>query len=750
MSVISPQWSLDTTAQSGITLAKGLLQAATSDNVQPLAILACENFGNTIAMSTETRRKIERSVLPTPPPAVLGFLQVTIGFSANDSISYLGRSLAGLQFLGLACTLVTVMDSFPSGVALHAMLEESAADKTLLPTEQQVIDLLKSIEPRCHKSGFAIDVLGWAHLLKQSSWQEHPSKEAMVALVNAFRAISRIGESEVTHVVIETLPSVAPWTAAFTKWCLGIPPSIAHVDGTPGLEQPGSKVVITITDDRGPFAFKVTTHSSVGTLSELVHFLVPFPRPISGMVDLKTHGKFLLSFLDLDHGSGLEAVEQALPYALRQAVQGLVFWGQANDSGQDSDSLSEPVFKHPRCPNEKTWNLKLSPLPDMRTIEKACGLLLDFIVTPNLRSLDLETSITDLPQVRLHTRNVTASAKEFLRKLACLVAKIFALSLYQTPDLLLIEHGVGAMQLYDPDFEHGGGQLSRDIYFVLRDKNARDCDVFNLLQHALLLVGHGKGTVTNWIISSVHGQTIWPTIYERNIYHKAGFLILSWSPGKICFKNAMYDIGRFRALFASGYKQGNLAKMKSDLYEKQVIEPTDQYPNFQIHWNVTIQPQGLGISIGARDRDGKASFLGRNPWMILRNLANGLLLDRCEHSPNIKLTEPDPTARLTSPSSVFVEETSPEPRQDNEDENGRRRGRRGRRRKQRRSPGPHPVGVVAVDRHDELRIYAISDAFLVTNNDSTKTKEFAILRKQACLSCCLNLAREAGSRVIIL
>jgi len=63
---IQAQWSLDATSTSVYSVARGVLQAATSDNVQPLAIIACERFGNTIAMSQEACRKMEVSVLPTP------------------------------------------------------------------------------------------------------------------------------------------------------------------------------------------------------------------------------------------------------------------------------------------------------------------------------------------------------------------------------------------------------------------------------------------------------------------------------------------------------------------------------------------------------------------------------------------------------------------------------------------------------------------------------------------------------------
>jgi hypothetical protein len=39
---IQAQWSLDQTVGSALAVARGIFQAATNDNVQPLAILACE------------------------------------------------------------------------------------------------------------------------------------------------------------------------------------------------------------------------------------------------------------------------------------------------------------------------------------------------------------------------------------------------------------------------------------------------------------------------------------------------------------------------------------------------------------------------------------------------------------------------------------------------------------------------------------------------------------------------------------
>ncbi|VBB84388.1 Putative protein of unknown function [Podospora comata] len=498
---ISPQRSLDTTAQSGITIARGVLQAETSDNIQPLAILACERFGNIIAVSIETRRKMEHGVVPIPPPAVLSFLQVTVGFAANDSVARFGRSLAGLHFLGLICSLVSVMDTFNSGLAVHAMLEESAADKTLLPTE-------------------------------------------------------------VTRIVIETSTSFAAWTAAFTKWCLGIPPSIAHADGTVGLDQPGSIVVINIIQKghaRDISTFKVITHSSIGTLSELVAGPGSSP-PIFGMVRLSTYGNLLLNKLGLNHGHAKQAMEKAIPYALRQVLQKLEFWNSPLDYPRSN-------LKHPNYQIDKVRGQKLSPLPGERTVGMACALLFSATAPPDLRSLDPRNLYYRLPQARVHTQNVTSQSKEFLRKLAILFANILAL------------------------------------------------------------------------------------------------------------------------------------------------------------------------------------LVTRDPGRIQHNLANALILNRCEHPPDTKLTEPDPAVRFISPLiDSEIAKTTGDHGQGTELEGGRQRGRC---RERRHARGLNVVDVVAGDGNDEMRSFALSDP-LVPTDLSFEFQSLVILRKEACLGCCLKLAREVGSKVVIL
>jgi hypothetical protein len=60
MNPVSLQWALNETAGVTISVSKGLIKAASSDNIQALALIVCEAFGATLAMCQETCMKVER------------------------------------------------------------------------------------------------------------------------------------------------------------------------------------------------------------------------------------------------------------------------------------------------------------------------------------------------------------------------------------------------------------------------------------------------------------------------------------------------------------------------------------------------------------------------------------------------------------------------------------------------------------------------------------------------------------------
>ncbi|RSL77079.1 hypothetical protein CEP51_009385 [Fusarium floridanum] len=726
---LSLQWSLDNSAHSVVSVAKGALQAATSDNIQVLAILSCERFGNTVAMSPETRRGMERSVVPTPPPAVLGFLQVTVGYSANDCVTYFGRSMAGLQFLGLACALVTTMDAFQSGLAVHAMVEESAADKTLVPTEKQIIDLLKSIKPRCSRSGFANEVAGWQLLLRNSPHPGLPPyrsmfcphMEAVVALVDAFRQLRRVGGADVAQVIIE-VSDCAPWVAAFTKWCLGFPPSIIDKDGVPILEQPGSEVLMIIHPEL-PKSFKVTVHSSIGAPSELVS--AKFDTQLAlGMVGIETYGQLLMGYYEFDRGTAARAVRQALPYALRQVHQKMFFWGCGAENASPLEwwKLSEVVDRHPVFPvNSELKGWKASPFPPERVIEKLYAAFLSLPEPPEFRNLDPGLVISDLPLVRLHMQHLAGvcgcsecsessashqlglycKKKLFLEDLAAIIADILALSLFQSPDSLLVHYPSTSRRGENSEF-------IRDVHSVItKGGDVTSCPLGCVLERALELVGHETKYSSGWVMSSYNGQAVWPTIYETSNYEKEGFLSLSWLPGHIWHKNTSHQMA------ISTDTEFATIDPEIDICRVGVSEPCDLYPTLQVQWQATLRAEGLQVSIGLKGKDGTVK-VSQNPAYILENLANALLVGKCQHSPDAKLDVPDRFSFLTGPVHPFdllpIDDGM--------------------------------IGVVAVDRRDELGLMTLSYKF--------PSGQFVILRKGACLSCCLQVARHVGARVIVL
>jgi hypothetical protein len=110
-SAVTLQWSLNETAGSTLSLAKGVLKAATTDDVQPIAILAAEAFGATLAMCQETQMKVEIAAKQSHTRFVR-FLKSSIGYSKDDCAYHLASSSAGVRFLGLAAALLCMDNPF--------------------------------------------------------------------------------------------------------------------------------------------------------------------------------------------------------------------------------------------------------------------------------------------------------------------------------------------------------------------------------------------------------------------------------------------------------------------------------------------------------------------------------------------------------------------------------------------------------------------------------------------------------------
>ena len=323
-------WSLDSTASTTISVFKDVMRAATSDNVQPLALISSEKFGATLAMCPETNKKMEDLIIKVSGPKHVRFIKAQIGYSTNDSATQLSRSLAGIQFLGLAAALTSSMDVFEGANALSEMLTASASDKTLLPTARQLKDLLAVMEHRVLRSGFTDIWVGYQILLscglRPSSERQYklkdltrvPASDGVLKLVEAFRQLNRLGDAATITV---RATSCAAWVMAFTRWCLGLPPSTILSHGKALLDQPDSQITLFIGDSANEFDdFEISIHKSIDSPADLLRSQSS-PRSPFGMITVQCFGRKICHAMGGEKSMAYRAMCEALPYALKQSCE---------------------------------------------------------------------------------------------------------------------------------------------------------------------------------------------------------------------------------------------------------------------------------------------------------------------------------------------------------------------------------------------------------------------------------------------
>ena len=719
---VQAQWSLDNTSSSAVSISRGILRAATSDNVQPLAILACERFGSTIAMSPEACLKIEKSVLPTPPTAVLRFVQGVIGYSADDCATQLGSTLAGLQFLGLAATLTTTLSVFDGATALQLMLKSSAADKTLLPTTIQLRDLLASLEPRMHRSGFVDDVVGWYLMLSDISGMRtgregdySPSMKTVQNLVDCFRELHRIGSATAIKATIR-VRSCAPWVIAFTKWCLGVPPSVYLDSGTPVIEQPASKVVVIVRVSKNTQncddMLVVTIEHSIGNPETL---LAPDTHvPWTGMVTIETYGKWFLKNRRLDRKDDLHVLHRCLPYATKAVLDALKVW----DRKPKMDTLTDFT--------NNFGEFITVPFRGDGPASEILSRMLNSDTVQGLQRLETGMNVRDLLFVRQHLaalRKVCRCAKcsnipmggpdcdqeLFMNRMSNFVADVIALSLFHCSETLLVH-------LHVP--ERMGNEFLEAVRCIITSKGIPVCPTESIVDWALSLVGHQMYAPNSysygwrWAMTCFKGQAVYPTFFEQCRIRKRGFLALSWLPGLLKHSGDVYArVGASdeELLYTPGPQVSG----------EKVLRPLNLFPDHALDWRVTPRETFLELSVVLRSAETGREY-HNNPWHLLSAHSRALILESCGHSRDAPLKQAEPYCIFTPPYRPYL----------------------GRERK---------VSVVAVDGADHLRFFSMGQ-ILYEGKRLTRYQgrlDF-VFRIDACLECCLSLCKKAGYVGVVL
>lgn len=722
---------------------RDLMIAATSDNVQVLAIVVCERFGNTLAISSETCTKVERILLPSPEPAPITFLKGSVGFFRDDCATQLGNNAAGVRFLGLAAALVASLGAFDSAKALDIMLKSSGTDLTRLPNLRQLNDLLASLEARSQRCGFVDLVTGWQTLLRNevpphilaeetrqtlsrsslASLQRNtlklaPSPEAIAGLVDIFREVDRMGPSTVLGATIQ-VGAAAPWVLAFAQWCIG-PPSL-YVEGKGAvLEQPGSLIRIIISSSTKDMnkPFEAIIHHQ---LTDLTRLLGPCSQILTGgMVTVGSYRTWLLQ--ELGFGDGMlrmlcEALEHAIPQVLSK-----MRCGKFALLGQNAN------FRRWLGPTDNFEEAcRLSPLADMATIANTCATILALEQPVQFARLGRNMLIADLPLVSRHLESLTAKCPcdqccrstqrntqpsswedwcykhEFFRSLSFIITDIFALSLFDSPSPLLVRLSL--------EREGCSPMIDRIISQVIENGSSFEFDDINLLAWARSMVGHIFDEEDRDLIMTYgKGQVIYPIVFDTFHIEKQGYLRLRCLPGILRYKDEVYNVV---SCPDSMHREKGSQYATDDLFSLPVVSrPLNLFKDFETSWKISIQDnKELHAGLILRPKGKSSPVIEQNPLEILLSLRDTLLLESCPHDRRAPLVLADRFSSYSSPwqdHSEAVDSTS-------------------------------QVDVVAVDGADDLRCFAIACAGATL-----------VIRRHSCLACCLNVCRDIGVHVLIL
>ena len=695
--------------------------------MQPLALAACEKFGATLAMCSETNKKIEDLIIKVSGPKAVRFISAQVGYSANDCATHLSRSLAGVQFLGLAAALVSSVDLFEGANALSVMVMASASDKTLLPTPRQLKDLLGAMAHRLDRSGFTDIWAGYQVLLfgafnsrklrMSDAYFQRPSEladfmyppgiDGVSKLVEAFRELNRLGD--VTAVAIKAT-SCAPWVMAFTRWCLGIPPSTYLPDGKALLDQPDSRVTLFTGNGLEASAIDITVQKSIGSPADLLRSGASPLRP-SGMVTVETFFRLRCQKVGGEGSDAYKALSEALPYALKQTCELL----RVSDEIYELKGLEQSVG----LASEEYFD-SARPFPKDSVIANLLTRVLNLESHQDLRRLDDGKLISDLPLVRLYLCSLAESCpcgvcktrtdrrsickgKLFLSTVSLYVVDILALSILECPETLLVLFDQRDHELYN--FENS---FRGTVKAIIETGSRAACKPEDVLVWTLALVGHKIADVENrgWVISYSKGQVIWPKVFETRNIHQPGFLMLYWAPGLLFFDGETYD----RCM--ASIQMTTIEATDTHLIRPfpPVTRPLNLVPTMKLEWKVVRLDGYLELSPICGQHSGLA-------FEILLNLANSLILDECPHDSASSLDKSDLLARYAEPFPSHKHPTMfSQARTSTEIET--------------------PIDVIAVDRDDGLRMFALSTSM------RPQYQRLSVIRGNACLQCCLDLCRR--------
>ncbi|PTB52706.1 hypothetical protein M431DRAFT_18223 [Trichoderma harzianum CBS 226.95] len=207
------------------------------------------------------------------------------------------------------------------------------------------------------------------------------------------------------------------------------------------------------------------------------------------------------------------------------------------------------------------------------------------------------------------------------------------------------------------------------------------------------------------------GQVVYPSAYESDRIERVGYLRLSHFYGVLRYDRDVYNVVASPDNEASDVSDDQKRYIYENNQNPEILQPTNLYRNVKVSWEVVTQDYGeiqANFLVHIQDRNFTAR---RNPSLLITALKDTFFYEDCLHDRQSMLEEADRFITNQPPWHEVVAENDENPR----------------------------VNIIAVDNSEELRRFALAHA----NGP-------VVLRRDACLRCCLDLCRRTSARRLIL
>ena len=718
---IAASWTITQTATDLVGVSKGILEAATSDNVQPIALLAAEKFGATLAMSLETCRKVEMLCSQSHQSTVINTLKAYVGYKKGDSGWQLAQSDSGVRFLGLVACLLT-MDHWIAAGALSELITETATDRTILPTVHQLKQLMHALDYRLARSGFADTVLGYGiwldhHVQKVTISTPSPSKKVVVELVKAMSSLGRLGENRRMRVRVPE--KQAPWIIAFVKYSFGLPPSVFLGDEHL-LVQADSPISINVVAEAKNNDIEIVFLDELGDISELLADLPDGMKEMKGMISVRTYAQKILQYVGVESSIQYRACLEIFPYGCYIVLR---------DPQIKSDNIFKVMAPQP------SFKIRIfevdavlgSIFPAADEVSQTLAEFLGSERPVPLKPLPEGSKIESLPTVVAARRLICSTCPcekclptsnnqynkckfdEFLLYVSYCIVRILTISLLVPGD----PEGVLVRWRYSshPDINDPS---TVGVLRCLMEKQAPNFSIYKFIGLTKDLLDHkfSLDVADTWIMSSYHGQTIFPQLLESRVPRKTGILRM------VCASGSLYYKGEPHKLVVGAGDDINMSKEDSmNSHEEEIQQssseapwlpliPTDAYQGCKLIWQIHIMKNRLHLSVSATSWQ---HSLSRNPIRALSAASQSIFVD-CNHD---RMAEA--SINGTSPK---LYRTSP------------------------RRPTPKVIakwgiGLVQSNENELMRFFSLTYGTP------------GVIRGDACLDCCYQVCRILDRRFII-